>query len=106
MMVKQHCGGNEEHSSEGLAVTGESKDVSVITIRSMEVWLRLFLMSAINMCDLSASRFSRFNPWQIHVEALQKAGDVGPGACRTHCRRDAPLAFAKNPTTISRFCIP
>jgi hypothetical protein len=39
MLVEQHSGGNEEQSSEGLAVTSETKDVSFITIRSMVEWM-------------------------------------------------------------------
>jgi hypothetical protein len=38
VLVKQHCGGNEEHSSEGMALTGDSTAVPVITIKSMGEW--------------------------------------------------------------------
>jgi len=38
MLVKQQCRGNEEHSSEGIAMTGDSKVGPLVIIKCVAEW--------------------------------------------------------------------
>ena len=39
MLVKQQCRGNEEHSSEGIAVTGDSTVGLLVSVKCVAEWL-------------------------------------------------------------------